>query len=461
MAPPKPVTARLAARSHRRRDRRARQPDEGDNLGADTAGSAARGESSEAHPIAWRRNLYAILIAQTLAIVGFSLRVPFLPFYLKDLGVSSVDGQALWSGVINAGGAGVMAITAPIWGIVADRRGRRPMLLRAMFAATCTVGLMGLATQPWHLLALRFVEGALTGTVTASTALVAASTPKPRLGFALGMVQTAVFAGASLGPFFGGVLADRIGYRATFAVAALMLASAGLIVLFVVRERFVPATRRPPVGRRAAWRGAVAFVFGGAMLTMAMTMLVVRFASSAIQPILPLFVEQLAPDTRDPSSLAGLVLGVLGLTSALSAVVLGRLGDRTGHRRILIVCALASGLLYLPMAATQHPWQLIVLLGLFGVAAGGLIPAANALVANVTSPAQRGVVYGTMAAAASLGGFFGPLTGAAVAATLGFRATFVATAFVLLGLAAMVTRRGALVQSEQPTDPRLETGEGS
>jgi DHA1 family multidrug resistance protein-like MFS transporter len=151
-------------------------------------------------PIAWKRNLYAIVAAQTLAIVGFSLRVPFLPFYLEDLGVSTVEGQALWSGLVNAAGAGVMAISAPIWGVVADRRGRRPMLMRATFAATITVGLMSLATAPWHLLGLRLIEGALSGTVTAATALVATNTPKARLGYGLGLVQTAVFSGAFLGP---------------------------------------------------------------------------------------------------------------------------------------------------------------------------------------------------------------------------------------------------------------------
>ena len=410
-------------------------------LRSDAVESTVPADEPGTPPIAWRRNLYAIWAAQTLAIVGFSLRVPFLPFYLADLGVETRDGQALWAGLINAGGAGVMAIAAPIWGLVADRRGRRPMLLRATFAATATVGLMGLATQPWHLLALRFVEGALTGTVTASTALVAATTPKARLGYALGLVQTAVFAGASLGPLAGGVLADQIGPRPTFAVASAMLGTAGLIVLFLVRERFVPAPRgtdRHPRGSR--WRAATGFLLGRTMLTMIAAMLIIRFAAMAVQPIMPLFVAELAPDVRDTSSLAGLVLGVLGLTSAASAVVLGPLGDRRGHRRILLACTLAAGLLYLPMAAARSPWHLVALQALFGVAAGGLIPAANALVANATPPERRGAVYGVLAAAASLGGFLGPLAGAVIAATLGLRATFLATAALLLLLAAGIAR---------------------
>ncbi len=410
--------------------------------------------------IPWKRNLYALWIAQTLAIVGFSLRVPFLPFYLKDLGTVSTEQQALWAGVINAGGAGVMAISAPLWGVVSDRYGRKPMVLRSMFAAMVTVGLMGLATQAWHLLALRFIEGAMTGTVTASTALVAAGTPKARLGFALGMIQTAVFSGASLGPLFGGVLADQIGYRPTFGVAGAMLGAAGLLVLFLVHEEFTPSSRSAAGG---GVRGSLGLALEPAMLPMIATMLIIRLASMATQPVLPLYVQQLASGASAPASsnasLAGLTLGVLGLTSAISSVILGRMGDRIGHGRILRWCALGAGLLYLPMAAAQEPWHLVALQALFGVTAGGIIPSANALVADVTRPEQRGVVYGLMAGAASLGGFFGPLIGSGLAATLGFSATFLATGGILLLLAAGIALGGP--RARPTADANLASGVGS
>jgi DHA1 family multidrug resistance protein-like MFS transporter len=161
-------------------------------------------------------------------------------------------------------------------------------------------------------------------------------------------------------------------------------------------------------------------------------MLAIRFASSAVQPIIPLFVEQLSNTTGSTSSLAGVTLGVLGLTSAVSSVFFGRLGDKRGHSTILLGTALGAGLIYLPMALTQHPWQLIVLQAIFGVFAGGMIPAANALIARATEPGRQGVVFGLMNAAASFGGFLGPLAGATLAATLGFRATFLVTGLVLL-----------------------------
>src|SRR5215212_6532805 len=163
----------------------------------------------------WNTTLYAVWAGQLLALIGFSSRVPFLPFYLDDLGVSDISGQALWSGAINAAGAAAMAITAPIWGLLADRYGRKPMLLRGLFGGAGVV-MMGFASSPWQLLELRVLEGILTGTVAAATALIATSAPKRRLGYALGMVQTAVFAGAAAGPLFGGYAYDRIGPRATF-----------------------------------------------------------------------------------------------------------------------------------------------------------------------------------------------------------------------------------------------------
>jgi DHA1 family multidrug resistance protein-like MFS transporter len=301
---------------------------------------------------------------------------------------------------------------------------------------------MGFATAPWHLLALRLIEGSLTGTVTAATALVATSTPKERLGFGLGLVQTAIFSGAALGPLAGGVLADGLGYRPTFWIASLMMFSAGLVTVYFVKEHFT-LQPKPKDGetKESTWGLLLAPV----LLGLTFAMLAIRFASSAVQPIIPLFVEQLSDTaSSSSSSLAGLTLGVLGLTSAISSIYFGRLGDRRGHRTILIGCALGSGLIYLPMALTQHPWQLIALQAIFGVFAGGMIPAANALIANVTAPERRGVVYGLMATASSLGGFIGPLAGSGLAAGVGFRATFLATGFVLLltaGILLLTERR--------------------
>ncbi len=404
--------------------------------------------------ISWRRNLYALWIAQGLTIIGFSLRTPFLPFYIKDLGADSFASQALWAGVINAGGAAVMAISAPLWGIAADRFGRKPMVVRAMFAGSLTIGLMSLATSPWHLLILRFVEGGFTGTVTASTTLVAATTPRERMGFGLGMMQMAVFSGASVGPLFGGILADQIGYRPTFVVAGSMLFIGGIIVLTQVREQFTrPA--RGSVDEQSSQR-LRALLLSSAMLAMIAVMLALRVASSAIQPIMPLYVEQLARSTSAVATLSGLTLGIAGLTSAVASITLGRMADRIGQRPVLIACSLGVGLLYLPQAFAGSVTQLIVLQGLFGIAAGGVMPTANAIVAHLTPAERRGAVFGFTAAATSLGGFIGPLGGSSLAASVDIRYVFLASGLLMLAVGAWVARavRGADLGEELPQPAR-------
>lgn len=382
--------------------------------------------------ISWRRNLYAIWIAQLFAIMAFSMRMPFLPMFLGEIGVETPGRQAMWAGLVLSAGALMMAITSPFWGAMADQRGRKLMLLRSQFGAALTIGATAFVMSAPQMMGLRIIEGALAGTVTAATTLVAASMPRERLGYGLGMVQTAVFSGSALGPLIGGVIADHVGYRETFLIAAGLMLVAGLITLFVVQEEFVPPPKQTREERRQhSWTE----VLGPVLIVLSMSMLVIRFAAAAVQPITPLYVTQLAGDGASVSTLAGLTLGILGVTSAISSVVLGRVGDKRGHYLVLVACALGAGLIYIPMALAQFPWQLILLQAIFGIFAGGMMPAANALVANATDENRRGVVFGLTNTTASIGGFLGPLAGSGLAAALGFRWTYGFTGVVLLGMA--------------------------
>ncbi|MCA9879152.1 MAG: MFS transporter [Thermomicrobiales bacterium] len=389
----------------------------------------------------WSATLYAVWFGELLALVGFSSRVPFLPFFLGDLGVPDVAGQTLWSGAINAAGAATLAVTAPLWGILADRYGRKPMLLRGLFGGAICVALMGFATSPWQLLVLRVLEGSMTGTVAAAAALVATSAPRHRMGYALGMVQTAVFAGAAGGPLLGGVIYDWVGPRVAFWLAGGMLFAGGVVVALFAREHFTRTARAPLQDRAGRWqrlRASGAFLVSAAMLTLFAAIFVVRMIAMALQPIIPLFVEQLTPDNPNVATVAGIVLGAAGFTSALAAAYFGRLGDRIGHRRVLGASLVLSGLLYLPMAFVSNPWNLALLQGLLGVAAGGLIPSANALVTHLTPHDRRGAIFGITAALSGLGGFIGPLLGAILATAISFRATFIAAGALTLAIAVLV-----------------------
>lgn len=388
--------------------------------------------SSTAAPISWKRNLYALWIAQTLVLTAFSFRDAFFPFYMEELGGFTNDQAALWSGISMSGGALVMVVTAPIWGTVADRRGRKPMVLRSMWAAMITAFLMAFAMSPWQMVALRMIEGAFTGTVVACAALVASTAPKDRMGYALGMIQTAVFVGASIGPFLGGVLADLIGYRATFITSSVLFAVGGLIVLAFVRENFVPVARGPERGF-AAIKSARAWLLTPTLIAMTSILVLMRFTQMGGRPILPLYIEELGSYTdARAASLAGLAFGFMGLTSAVSSMYLGRRGDRVGHQKILVACLIGVVIFYIPLAAVVSAWQIIVLQGLFGFAIGGLLPSTNAIIASSTPPERRGAVFGFTASAGSLGAFAGPLIGAGLAASFGFRYAFAVLSLILI-----------------------------
>lgn len=403
----------------------------------------------------WRRNLWAMWIAQTLSIVGFSFTTPFTPLFLRELGIEKQADLILWSGAMNAGSAIVMAVTAPLWGAIADRYGRKPMVLRAMFGGAVVIGLMCLAPNAHILFALRVIQGALTGTVTASVALVASITPRERLGFSMGLMQTAVFSGSSFGPLLGGIAADTIGYRLSFLLTAAFLGFAGLLVLFLVGERFEPP-KASARGGRAMVGGMFAPLSNRLILAMVVTLCLLSLGTMAISPLLAIFVEELSHSEASVASLAGVAFGITGLTNALAAIGFGRLADRLGRRRILIGCSLAAGVLATLPAFVQTPLQLIVARGLYGIAAGGMLPIANALIADVTPPESRGAVYGLTSAASSLGSAVGPFAGATLAAVFSIRVVFVCAASVLFFISAWVWRmlgrvpESAIAGSQKP-----------
>src|SRR5262249_35283506 len=187
-----------------------------------------------------QRNLYALTAASFLMFTAFGFVFPFLPLFIGELGVGDVRQVEIWSGVTSFGQALILSIFSPIWGALADRRGRRVMVLRAAFGGGVVMGLMGLSQTSWQLMALRSIEGAMTGVVAAASALAISSVPRNRIGTALGMIQMSSFAGNAVGPSLGGFTADHFGYRLSFVVTGGLFLIAGAITLLFVKEHFVP-----------------------------------------------------------------------------------------------------------------------------------------------------------------------------------------------------------------------------
>ena len=213
----------------------------------------------------WQRNLYVLWVAELLAISGFSVVMPFLPYYVQELGITSLEDAEMWSGILFAIHAVLMGIFAPIWGSLADMYGRKLMVERAMFGGAVILAAMGFVRNVPQLLILRALQGCVTGTVAAATTLVAGSTPRQRVGYALGLLQVAIYGGASVGPLLGGLVADAFGYRAAFWVTGVLLFGAGLLVLFLVQEPSdLPA--RQGSGFEGMWQGLMLIVRSRALL---------------------------------------------------------------------------------------------------------------------------------------------------------------------------------------------------
>ena len=392
----------------------------------------------------WRRTFYASWVAQVCSIIGFSAVIPFLPLYVRELGVEGEAAVARWSGLIHGATGLSMTLFAPIWGILADRYGRKLMVLRSMFAAVIVLALMGYARGPVDLLILRLMQGAFTGTITASVALVASITPPKRTGFTLGMMSAAVFGGFSIGPFLGGAIVDRLGYRPTFLAAASVLLLAGFLVLRFAREDFAPV---PHAERKRGNSFAAVLAVTGFMAAV-FVMFQVNFANSMLAPVFPLFVEKLRGTSAGVATITGAIIGVGGLAAAVSAGFLGHFGDRWGHRRLLVAATLVAGLATVPQAFAHNVRQLFILRLLFGFAVGVIMPSVNAIVRYITSHHHLGKAYGLTASAACLGLGLGPMVGGYVAASKGLSTPFVLTGILLILTSVLVLWRVRLENNE-------------
>ncbi len=381
----------------------------------------------------WRQTFITLCGSQLLAMLAFSMALPFLPLYVQRLGVTDPEAAATWAGLMTSGSGLILALMAPVWGELADRHGRKPMVARALLGSGFIVGAMSLARSPTQLLVLRTMQGAVSGTVAASRTLLASVAPAAELGFALGMMQTAQFVGSSAGPLIGGFVADQFGYSTAFLCTGVIQIAAGIAVILLVHEDF----KRPVVAADAPKRSVfssfhLVFEIPG-LFALIGTLFFVQAGVGAVSPVLALFIGGLVPggDQSGVATIAGLILGSTAVTSALAAIMAGRLGDRVGHERLIWICAVCGGLLYVPQALVTSPWQLLVLRALLGVFDGGLMPSVMATIALRSPGERRGWVFGLTAAATSLGGAAGPALGAAAADLFGLRASFVLTAVVL------------------------------
>ena len=378
----------------------------------------------------WRRNLAALWFAEFTAIFGFSFAFPFLSIFIsQNLGVHPGRDLDLWTAAAGSASGLSMAIASPIWGVLGDRLGRKPMLVRSMVGGALTVGLIFFAQTPEQLLVLRFLQGATSGTVAAATALVAAETPRSRVGWALGVVTSAVALGGAIGPVVGGLAGSLFGLRVVFLGGGILLLLAVIPVLVIVRES--PIVRRAGTGRRAlqligerpGLRRTLGVLIGAQGL--------ISVANSATQQLVVLRLLEMV--SGGVSAITGIGFGLAGLASSGSAVFYTSLTRRIGYVRTTAIAAVMVGVSVALIGLAPWVAGVVIAIGLSGLFSGIVIPATASMIGLETPREGQSTVFGFNASSVAFGFFLGPLIGGSVAATAG-----VPTALLVIAALAVV-----------------------
>ena len=379
----------------------------------------------------WNRTLFIMLGIQLGMNMGFTVLSPVMPLLLPELGVHGDAAIDLWAGVLASITPLIAAFASPFWGRVADRRGRKVMVLRSCFAIGLFTFFMALAANEWQFLGLRALMGVFAGFNAATISLVASQVPPGRLGYSLGWLSTGQLVGTLIGPLLGGGIADLTGsYRAPFIFTGFVCVACGGLAWLLVQERFAPP--KDGAARASLWQSFAILARSPGLVPLFVVLLLAQFGVQAVQPVITLYVEQLTGPVAGLATLAGLAFSITGVADLIASPFLGRRSDTLGYRRVLLISLAGTALASAPQAFVSNYWSFVAARFGLGLFVGGILPTANALVGRLAPPGDRGTVYGITASAMFLGQSFGPLSGGAIAATLGIHWVFLVTAILLL-----------------------------
>lgn len=378
----------------------------------------------------WQRTLFVMMGIQLGMNMGFTVLSPVMPLFLPELGVSKPGEIELWAGVLSAVTPLVAAFASPLWGRVADRRGRKLMVLRSCFAIALFIGLMSLVGNVWQFMGLRALMGVFAGFNAATISLVASQVPPGRLGYSLGWLSTGQLVGTLIGPLLGGFVADITGsYRAPFVVTSAVCGLCGVLAFLLVKEKFVPPTAG--TAKATLFQSFAILSRSPGLLPLFVVLLLAQFGVQAVQPVVTLYVAQLLGPVPAVATLGGLAFSVTGIADLIASPFLGRRSDVLGYRRVLLISLAGAALASAPQTFVPGYWSFVAARFGLGLFVGGILPTANALVGRLAPAGDRGTIYGVTASAMFLGQSLGPLSGGAIAATLGLRWVFLVTAILL------------------------------
>lgn len=377
----------------------------------------------------WKRNLMVCWFGMFVTNIGMSQIAPVLPLYIKQLGIQNTASIEQFSGIAFGITFIISAIFSPIWGQAADKFGRKPMLLRASLGMSIVIFCMAFAQNVYQLIGLRTLQGVITGYSTACTTLIAVQAERKHAGWALGTLSTASIAGSLLGPMIGGYIEESFGLSNVFFITGGLLMIAFITTLFFVKEDFKASKKKNVLSTKEVWNEIPEKKL---IFTMFITAFILSLALYSIEPIITVYVSTLSTNTNHVALFAGMAFSASGLASIIAAPRLGRLSDRVGPQKVILIALIVAGIIFIPQAFVKNAWQLMIFRFLLGLATAGLAPSINSLIKRITPETLTGRVFGFSMSAQYLGVFGGSVLGGQIAAFFGIRCIFFVTSSLLI-----------------------------
>lgn len=361
----------------------------------------------------WKVNLYTVWFSQILSIMSFNFGMPFLPFYIQQLGITASNDVKFYSGILNAAPAVTMAIMCPIWGIISDKYGRKLMLIRAMLFASFIIGATGMVTNVNQLIILRLLQGVFTGTITAAQILVAANTPKNRISYALGFLSSSTFIGQSIGPVIGGLIAEFVGYRVSFMIGGILMFFDFLLVLFLVKEEKHVVNEDSNATEKKK-ETSLFSIFTATAISMLLVILFIRIGRTIFNPYIPIYVQEVISTTKGASGITGIINGILAFMTAMSGLILSKLGDKYDKMKLLLIYLTLGMIFAIPLVCINKLWLFTFVLGIVFFITGGVEPMIMSITTEDTPVDKRGLLFGIQGTVGNIGFAVAPLLGGVI-----------------------------------------------
>ncbi len=376
--------------------------------------------------------------------MGFGFAIPFLPYYLQELGITDPDKLTRWVGLSTSIPSLLMGLMGPLWGFLSDRIGRKLNVLRALAAGAIIIGLLAIAGDAGTVLFLRICQGLFTGTITAAATFVAAETPRDRLARSMGFLSSSTFVGYSLGPFLGGFTAEYFGYRPAFLTGSGILVIGFILVLILVKESsshtrqmkrfsiFRTNTSGKWIRRLGDLHRLVKGDLGGSWIFLLLVLFLGRFIHALPSPYMPLYVQKLHGGFAGATALTGIVAACIGLAGACGGIIFGRLGDSFPTAKVITLCFGMAAVFALPAALWEHLAGFILSIVLAAFFVGGIEPNVQSAVSRRTAVEHRGLIFGVQTLIGSIGWFFAPLLGGVAVRFWSLRAVYGVYCIILM-----------------------------